>query len=131
MYDLHVSQHFSAAHRLNGYKGKCSAVHGHNWIVEMTVSGRELNDIGMLVDFSELKELLKTTLQKLDHRYLNEEPPFNSGESRQNPTAENIARYLYETIKPLLPRKDIYLKKITVWESSGAAASYQEDDERA
>lgn len=127
MYELRVRQHFSAAHKLNGYSGKCANLHGHNWMVEMIVSGNTLNNIGMLADFSESKNWLKSSLKKLDHYNLNNIFPFSTGESSQNPTAENIARYIFNDLKEKLDNKTVKLKKITVWESDWTAASYMED----
>ncbi len=126
MYALRVIAHFAAAHRLRDYQGKCEALHGHNWKVEVEVVAKGLNPLGMVMDFKELKDLVNICLDKLDHTYLNEVPPFD----KQNPTSELIAQYLFHEIRPLLPTH-VMLKCVTVWESETACAQYWEEDEQA
>ena len=72
MFELTVKAEFEAAHQINGYNGKCQRLHGHNWSVEAIVEGRELDELGMLIDFKILKSELNSVLDELDHRYLNE-----------------------------------------------------------
>ncbi len=121
MFHLIVHDYFSSAHQLKGYKGKCEAVHGHNWKVEVTVQGSVLNDIGLLMDFSDLKKLLKKTIDPLDHVMLNEVDGFRDN----NPSSEMIARYIYEKIKGGLP-EGITIASVIVWESENARALYCE-----
>jgi 6-pyruvoyltetrahydropterin/6-carboxytetrahydropterin synthase len=118
MYSVKVEGHFSAAHNLRGYKGKCEALHGHNWKVEAAVSAEALGKAGMLLDFHQLKAHLNKILEKLDHKYLNKIAYFK----QVNPTSENIARYLYDNLKSAVPE----LAAVTVWESEGSAATYYE-----
>jgi len=120
MYQLRVSDWFSAGHQLKGYKGKCEAVHGHNFKVEVTVSGSKLDKTGLMLDFKALKKGLAEVLAKLDHTLLNKVPPFN----KKNPSAENIAQYVYERLSKKLPAK-VRLVEVCVWESEQAGASYQ------
>lgn len=115
MYEVSVRDEFSAAHLLRDYQGGCEQLHGHNWKVSVTVRTKELNNIGMAVDFRRLKEQLSKVLQDLDHKYLNELPYFRE----LNPTSENIARYIYER----LPGAKL---RVTVWESGSSWASYSE-----
>ena len=95
MYELTVIVEFEAAHRIVDYPGKCNRLHGHNWSVEVNVVGTKLNDLGMLIDFKELKKEVNQMIDRLDHYYLNEIEAFKI----MNPTAENIAKYIYEELE--------------------------------
>ena len=95
MFELVVNGAFEAAHRLVDYPGKCNRLHGHSWTVEMSVSGDKLDNIGMVADFKVLKSMLMEVLDAMDHQYLNELPQFKE----LNPTAEHLAKYIYETIE--------------------------------
>ncbi|MCD6320105.1 MAG: 6-carboxytetrahydropterin synthase QueD [Candidatus Desulfofervidaceae bacterium] len=123
MYGLRIISHFAAAHRLRDYRGKCETLHGHNWKVEVYVVGNELNKEGILIDFKELKSLVKKCLERLDHTYLNDLTPFD----KENPTSEHIARYIFHFLKKHLP-PHVSMKKVTVWESETACAEYWERD---
>ncbi len=129
MFELIIRQHFSAAHRLLNYQGKCANLHGHTWEVEAVVTGEHLDGRGMLRDFDDLKKALGKYLDQLDHSCLNELSPFNVGQGENNPTAENIAFYLYHELKRELAagQPPVRVKKVTVWESPRAAASFGED----
>jgi len=118
MYKLKVEGNFSSAHNLRGYKGKCEDLHGHNWRVKISVESSELDEIGMLLDFKYLKKKLNAILEDLDHKYLNKVAFFK----RINPTSENIAKYIYDRLKPQIP----LLNSVTVWENSTNSASYEE-----
>lgn len=118
MYKIKVEAHFSAAHKLRGYRGKCEELHGHNWKVEARVSSDRLDKAGMVMDFKDLKSGLNKILEKLDHKYLNNIPYFK----KTNPTSENIASYIYERLKPQVG----ILSSVTVWESENACATYSE-----
>lgn len=121
MHELSVSLEFSAAHNLRGYRGKCEELHGHNWKVEAAVKGQTLDNIGMLVDFSDLKKVLKDVLAGLDHAYLNETEPFK----KINPTSENIAAWIYGRLKKKFPKK-VSLSYVKVWETEKNCACYSE-----
>ena len=118
MYSIKVEDHFSSAHNLRGYKGKCEELHGHNWKVEIVVRRKDLDKIGMVLDFKFLKMQLKKALDKLDHKHLNRLPYFK----KVNPTSEQIAKYLFDT----LSRKISELSSVTVWESENSCAQYEE-----
>lgn len=118
MYTIKVEARFCAAHNLRGYKGKCEALHGHNWKVEVSVEKEKLDKIGMAVDFRVVKQRLNTILDKLDHKYLNEIGYFK----KTNPTSENIAKFIYDELKCYVT----YLKSVTVWESDNSSAAYVE-----
>ncbi|MFA5096362.1 MAG: 6-carboxytetrahydropterin synthase QueD [Candidatus Omnitrophota bacterium] len=119
MYRIKIEGDFSSAHNLRGYKGKCEALHGHNWKVEVSVAGPKLDKIGMLMDFKSLKQKLYALLDGLDHKYLNSIGYFK----KINPTSENIARYLFDNLRPKIPG----LYSVTVWESDKASATYYAD----
>ncbi len=119
MFRLKVFDYFSSAHFLNGYQGKCESLHGHNWKVEAEIEGNNLDRIGMLIDFKILRELLNKVVKRLDHCLLNDLEPFKSS----NPSAEIIAKYIYEELQYLLP-EGIYVSSISVWESERSQAIY-------
>lgn len=118
MYTIKVEAEFSAAHNLRGYKGKCEALHGHNWKIEVSAEKDKLDKAGMVIDFRVLKQKLKAVLNKLDHKYLNEIGYFR----KTNPTSENVAKFIHHKLKRDVP----YLKAVTVWESDNSSAMYVE-----
>jgi 6-pyruvoyltetrahydropterin/6-carboxytetrahydropterin synthase len=115
---------FAAAHHLRGYDGNCARLHGHNWKVEVSVSGKDLNQVGMLIDFKEIKRRAKDILKTLDHYYLNEIHPFNA---ELNPTAENIAYYLFQQLAMIIDDDRIQLSAIKVWENDRNCATFSRD----
>lgn len=122
MYELMIELQFSAAHQLRGYKGKCENLHGHNWRVQVTVSSDKLNDIGIVIDFHELKTISQEVVSNLDHSFLNEVFPF----TEKNPSSENIAKWIYESVKKKIREKECNLSSVTVWENETASATYFE-----
>ena len=122
MYELTVISDFAAAHNLRQYEGECENLHGHNWNVEVTVASKKLNKIGLGVDFKILKRTLENILKRLDHKYLNEIQPFD----KENPSSENIARYIFKQLKKEIKEKNIKTARVKVWESENAAAVYYE-----
>ncbi len=121
-FTLKTLSDFAAAHSLRGYPGDCQRLHGHNWKVEVEVSARELDELGMVVDFKQIKQATKAATDRLDHQYLNELPPFD----QLNPTAENIARTLFREISTALSDARIQVDAVTVWETERASARYSE-----
>ena len=125
MYIVTVEDHFSSAHQLREYQGKCERLHGHNWMVKVSISGNQLDQSGMLIDFGIIKKELKEVLNALDHRFLNEVEPFD----KINPSAENIAFYIFNKMKEKIlkdfPKVKIY--RVDVWESHKSYASYLDD----
>lgn len=119
MYIVTVESHFDAAHFLRGYQGKCENLHGHRYRVAVKLSARELNGIGLAYDFGDVKAALKPIIARFDHTLLNDVPPFD----QLNPSAENIARTIYEAIKPEI--SGAALKAVTVWESPESSAEYK------
>ncbi len=122
MYELTVKTHFAAAHNLRGYEGACERLHGHNWKVEVFVEAKKLDDIDVAIDFKVLKSETAKVIDKLDHYYLNEVPPFD----KINTTAENIARYIYQELGKNLDDGNVRVSRVRVWESETAAATYYE-----
>ncbi len=123
MFRLKILTSFAAAHCLINYQGDCENLHGHNWRVEVTVRAGELDDAGLGIDFKILKAETNQLLKTLDHKYLNELPPF----SGLSPSSENIARFLYRELSNKLNTDNIRVETITVWESDFACASYSEE----
>lgn len=121
MYELMVEDKFSAAHKLTGYEGECANLHGHNFKVQVFVQVKNLNELGLAIDFRELKDGLKKVLGRLDHKYLNELPAFKD----KNPTSENLARYIYEQLSNQL--EGVIMHQIKVWESETAYVAYGGD----
>ncbi|HQI00008.1 MAG TPA: 6-carboxytetrahydropterin synthase QueD [Deltaproteobacteria bacterium] len=119
MFKAKVVDSFSAAHRLREYQGDCERLHGHNYRIEVVVSSPSLDEQGIVMDFRELKKLLKGVLHELDHQYLNDLAPFNE----RNPSAENIAKHLFETLSPLI-KEPVRLFEVTVWENDASCVSY-------
>jgi 6-pyruvoyltetrahydropterin/6-carboxytetrahydropterin synthase len=118
MYSIKVEESFSSAHNLREYKGKCEELHGHNWKIEAVAAGQRPDKTGMLLDFKYLKKELNDVLERLDHKYLNKIPYFK----KFNPTSENIAKYIYDSLKAGVPN----IKSVTVWENSTSSATYEE-----
>ncbi|MBN2189873.1 MAG: 6-carboxytetrahydropterin synthase QueD [Candidatus Aureabacteria bacterium] len=123
MHELSVRTSFSSAHSLDGYEGPCSNMHGHNWDVEVFIRCRSLDEMGMVRDFRELKDIIKEVISGFDHRNLNELPCF----SDRNPTAENIACLLFSMLSGKINDKRVKVSKVTVKESSKTGVSYWED----
>lgn len=122
MYEVLIKAGFNSAHNLRGYKGKCENLHGHSWKVEARFEKETLNKIGISADFNALKTKLKNVLEGLDHTYLNEVSAFKN----ENPSAENIARFIYMELKRAVKEKGLFLKDVSVWESESSCASYSE-----
>jgi 6-pyruvoyltetrahydropterin/6-carboxytetrahydropterin synthase len=125
MYKIKVISNFSAAHSLGDYKGKCENLHGHNWKVEVVVSSNSLDSIGMVIDFGEVKKIVKKALNQLDHKYLNDLDYFQ----HRNPSSEEIARYIFTSLRGKIFRKknNLNLEEVRVWETQNACAIYQEE----
>lgn len=120
MYELKIVTDFSAAHHLRNFRGKCEALHGHNWKVEVVVSGTGLDDSGVVLDFAEVKAATRDVMSEIDHCYLNELPFF----TRHNPSSENIARYIFERLQEKLNNDRVRVSRVTAWESQDACATY-------
>jgi len=119
-----IERNFSSAHQLRGYKGKCENLHGHNYKIEIYARGSELNNIGLLVDFVELKQAADEIVTYLDHKNLNELKPFVE---EQNPSAENVARFVLESIASKIDDDRVQIYKVKCWETPTSVATYRVD----
>jgi 6-pyruvoyltetrahydropterin/6-carboxytetrahydropterin synthase len=119
-----IERNFSSAHQLRGYKGKCENLHGHNYKIEIFARGRELDNIGLLVDFVELKQAADDIVFYLDHKNINELPPFDE---ELNPSAENLARYILENIAARVGDDRVQIYKVRCYETPTSVATYQID----
>ncbi|MDR1662831.1 MAG: 6-carboxytetrahydropterin synthase QueD [Endomicrobium sp.] len=116
-YKLSVTKNFASAHCLREYEGKCENLHGHNWKIKAAFSGSKLDNAGMLIDFTNIKKCLNQIISYLDHKFLNEIDPFN----KINPTAENIAAFIYEQLKQI-ETKTAKVCEVEVWENEFSSA---------
>ena len=123
-FEVMIERNFSSAHQLRGYKGKCENLHGHNYRVEIYARGSELDNIGLLVDFGELKEAADEVVAYLDHRNINELPPFDE---ELNPSAENLARYILERVASRVGDERVRVYKVRCFETPTSVATYQVD----
>ena len=126
MFELKISAHFSSAHRILEYPGKCANTHGHNWNVDVIVQAQELNRIGLAVDFADLRKWLKDVIEPLDHVNLNDLPQFSTVET--NPTAENLSRYIYNELRGRVRNAapHVSIKRVDLYETDTCSASYFE-----
>jgi len=122
-YTLKILADFASAHTLRDYPGDCSRMHGHNWKLEVEVTANALNDHGMGMDFKTIKTATRELAKTLDHRYLNDIPPFDT----INPTAENIAQYFYQNLSNTLNIDTAKISAVTLWETDRACVRYSED----
>lgn len=123
-FEVMIERNFSSAHQLRGYKGKCENLHGHNYKIEIYARGSELDNIGLLVDFSELKDAADEVVLYLDHRNINELPPFDV---ELNPSAENLARYILERVSSRVGDERVSVYKVRCFETPTSVATYQVD----
>jgi len=122
MFEVTVQQTFAAGHALRNYRGKCENVHGHNYKVEVKVQGEQLDAAGLLVDFVELKRLMKGVIDYLDHQFINDLEPFTT----LNPSAENIAKFFHDRISAgLRAEVPVSITQVKVWETDTSSAVYR------
>jgi 6-pyruvoyltetrahydropterin/6-carboxytetrahydropterin synthase len=125
MFEVSIEETFAAGHALRGYRGKCENLHGHNYKVRVTLTGDTLDQIGLLYDFKDVKAVTNEVIDRLDHQYLNDLEPFR----QMNPSAENMARYIYDEIKALLLKSTegrVQIKHVKIWETDTTTATYYE-----
>ena len=102
---------FDAAHFIEGYNGDCANMHGHTWRFAVSIYGNVNKDTGMIIDFKLIKSIITNKiLTKLDHKILNNELDFN-------PTAENLAMWIYDEIAPLVAVGKTRLESVRLWEN--------------
>jgi len=124
MFEVSVEDSFAAGHFLRNYQGKCEKPHGHNYKVRVTLAGEALDKAGLLVDFKDLREVLKQVIDRLDHQMINDLEPFTTA----NPSAENLARYFYHEIHRRLEVSLglVRVKNVTVYETESTTATYSD-----
>ena len=123
LWRLKVSSQFSSSHQLRNYQGKCENLHGHNFMVEAEVEGRQLDpDTGILIDFKDLKAELADITDSLDHCHLNDLPQFKE----ENPSSEHIARYIFKELQKRLEQKPVQISSLSVYEKDSSRATYME-----
>lgn len=125
MFEVTVEDTFAAGHYLRNYKGKCENPHGHNYKIKVTLTGKDLDKAGLLVDFKDLRELMRQTIERLDHQMINDLEPFRT----VNPSAENLAKYFYDQTNGGLDRVTggrVRVKNVTVFETDTTTATYSE-----
>ena len=120
MFEIARERTFSASHQLRNYKGRCERLHGHNWRVRVCVSAKDLNDSGMVIDFHELDKMMAEAIEPFDHRHLNEVDAFEIA----NPSAENIARAVGESVRARLQGTEIRVSYCDVFENDLSRARY-------
>lgn len=114
----------AAAHAIRGHTRGCQHLHGHNYRVRVHVSARELDALGMVIDFADLKAVVAEVAGPFDHRVVNEVPPFDE----VNTTAELLARHVYrETARRLAGDGRVQVERVEVWETPSSCAIYEED----
>ena len=118
MYEIKVESHFSSAHHLLNYKGKCENIHGHNWKVEVYAQGNKLDNSNILIDFKVLKKEVNELVEYLDHKDLNLLDEFKN----ESPSSEFIAKFIYTKMK----EKIELISRADVWETPTSRASYFE-----
>ncbi len=121
MYELSVKASFSAAHRVRGHRGGCANLHGHNWEVELLVTGDTLDKTGFVLDFQDVKTALRGIMDELDHRDLNALKPF----VKKNPTSENLAAHVFREAARRLNSPGRRVSGVRVSESPGASVLYR------
>jgi len=125
MFQVTVEDTFAAGHYLRNYRGKCENPHGHNYKVRVTLCGEELDRAGLLLDFKDLKDVMRDTVDRLDHQMINDLEPFTV----LNPSAENLAKYFYDQTQAKLRSATngrVRVKDVTVWETDTTTATYCE-----
>ena len=122
MYEVKINSTFSAAHQLRGYDGKYENLHGHNWGATVLVEAKELDAIGVGIDFVLLKKKVKAILSNLDYQNINEIPPFD----KKNPSAENIAYWVFQELKTEIGSETVKVKRVEIREMEDCGAAYYE-----
>lgn len=125
MFEVSVEDTFASGHYLRGYRGKCEKPHGHNYKVRITLAGETLDEIGLLYDFRDLKQVMNEVIDRLDHQMVNEIAPFDT----LNPSAENMARYFYQEMQTRVRQNSngrVRVKTVKLWETDTTTATYFE-----
>ena len=118
---------FAAAHQIRGHRGGCENLHGHSYRVRVWVRAEALDELGMVVDFADLKAAMEEVVGPFDHRFLNEVPPFDE----RNTTAELLAQHVFVELRRRIEDGRVRVVRVEVWESDTAGAVYEEEAEGA
>lgn len=126
MYTVFKEFSFSAAHFIRGHTRGCQNLHGHNYRVRVHLSARQLDALGMVLDFQDLKAVMKEILDPFDHHVLNELEPFN----QVNTTAELISGHIYEEVARRIATMEsaagrVQVRRVEVWETDTSCAIYE------
>lgn len=132
MFEVRVEADFAAAHFLQDYHGKCEKLHGHNYKVYAHAKGDELDNGGMLLDFGVLKNSLRNVCKILDHTNLNDLEENGKSVFNQNPSAERIAKFIFDKVKEDLSnsgwnKHSEYLYAVDVFETPTSRARYYQN----
>ena len=125
MFEVTVEDSFAAGHYLRNYGGKCENPHGHNYKIRVTLAGNELDKAGLLLDFKDLRDVMKPVIDRLDHQMINDIEPFTN----LNPSAENLAKYFFDKTNGRLHSSTngrVRVKTVTVFETDTTTATYSE-----
>jgi 6-pyruvoyltetrahydropterin/6-carboxytetrahydropterin synthase len=125
MFEVSVEDTFASGHYLRGYRGKCEKPHGHNYKIRITLAGESLDNIGLLYDFRDLKQVMNEVIDRLDHQMLNDIEPF----SDLNPSAENMAKYFYDELNARVGNHSdgrVRVTRVKLWETDTTTATYYE-----
>lgn len=121
--DIFIRTHFSGGHHLRAYPGNCENPHGHNWQVQVTVRAHQLDQLGMGIDFKQLKKEVNTVIDELDHRDLNQHPAFHE----MNPSSEHLAIFLFQRLRLPLQTDRYQLHSVEVRETESSGVIYYGD----
>ena len=121
MFEVTIEQTFAAGHALRNYRGKCENVHGHNYRCQVTMEGEQLDHVGLLVDFVALKKAVQSVIDRMDHQWLNDFPPFDV----LNPSAENMAKFIYDEVLKNIAAPGVRLESVRLWETDTSYATYR------
>jgi len=120
MYELKVVTRFAAAHRLTMVGTKCENMHGHNWKIEVFLTGEKLDEAGVVMDFGDIKTRLREIIGRLDHQYLNELAMFQG----RQPSSERIATYIATELQQAIQHPAVRVSRVSAWESEDACATF-------
>ena len=120
MYKVAKEIMISATHRVREHQGGCERTHGHNWKIIVVVGADNLNEMGMVIDFKELKKVMREVIMPMDHNDINLYPPFD----KINPTSENMAKYIFDEMGKRLNDERKRVVEVKVYETDTSVASY-------
>lgn len=116
---------FAAAHFIPGHTGGCQNLHGHNYRVRVHVAAQQLDALGMVIDFADLKNILAEVLGPFDHHVINEVAPFD----QRSTTAEEISAYVHHEVRERLEHRGearrLEVRRVEVWENESSCAIYE------